>query len=40
MQTLARWGGLSDGEAEKATRLALESDDADALDAMLGEWLR
>lgn len=40
MQTLAAWGGLPADQADRAVKLALESDDADALDAMLTEWTR
>lgn len=40
MHTLAAWGGLGDGEADRAVSLALRGDDADALDQMLEEWLQ
>lgn len=40
MHSLARWGGVSPDEAERAVRLALEGDDVAALDAMLEEWTR
>jgi len=39
LHSLARWGGLPAREAERAARLALEGDDAQAIDAMLAEWL-
>jgi hypothetical protein len=39
LHSLARWGGLPAREAERAARLALEGDDAAAIDAMLAEWL-
>lgn len=38
MHSLARWGGLAKGEAERAVRLALEGDDPGALDTMIEEW--
>ncbi|WP_086617610.1 MmgE/PrpD family protein [Erythrobacter tepidarius] len=38
MHTLARWGSLAAGEAERAVRLALESDDGAAIDALLEAW--
>lgn len=40
MHSLARWGGLPSGEADRAVRLALEDDDAAAIDAMLEAWIR
>jgi 2-methylcitrate dehydratase PrpD len=40
MHSLARWGGLSAGEADRAVRLALEGEDGGAIDAMLEEWIR
>ena len=39
MHTLARWGGLGDGEAKRAVALTLEGDDGGAIDAMLEEWI-
>lgn len=39
MAMLADWGGLAACEAERACRLALEGDDAEAIEVMLGEWL-
>jgi len=40
MHCLARWGGLPASAAERAVRLALEGEDAAAIDAMLEEWIR
>ncbi|ASJ91001.1 MmgE/PrpD family protein [Porphyrobacter sp. CACIAM 03H1] len=40
MHSLARWGGLPSDEADRAVRLALENDDAAAIDAMLEAWIR
>jgi 2-methylcitrate dehydratase PrpD len=40
MRTLARWGGLPVSEAERAAGLALEGNDAAAIDVMLSEWLQ
>jgi 2-methylcitrate dehydratase PrpD len=40
LHTLARWGGLAAGEADRAARLALEGDDPQAIDALLEEWIR
>lgn len=40
MHSLARWGGLPSGEADRAVQLALEDDDAAAIDAMLEAWIR
>lgn len=40
MHSLARWGGLSAGDAERASRLALEGDDGAAINALLEEWIR
>lgn len=40
MHSLARWGGLPSDEADRAVRLALEDDDAAAIDAMLEAWIR
>lgn len=40
MHSLARWGGLAAGEAERAVRLALEGDDGTAIDALLEDWIR
>ena len=39
MRTLADWGKLPAGEAERAIELTLQVDDAAALDAMLDGWL-
>ncbi|ANU06367.1 MmgE/PrpD family protein [Paraurantiacibacter namhicola] len=39
MAMLAEWGGLDTAEADRAQALALEGDDAAALDTMLAEWL-
>ena len=38
MHTLARWGGLPESDAGRAVKLALHSDDAQAIDALLEEW--
>ena len=38
MRSLAHWGGLSPHESERATTIALQGEDAGALDAMLAEW--
>lgn len=40
MYKLARHGGLNEAAAERAVKLALESDDVEALDTMLEEWTR
>ena len=40
MHSLARYSGLGRAQADHATRLALEGDDAQAIDAMLEEWIR
>ena len=40
LETLVSWGGLGAGEAERAARIALESDDADELDRLLEDWLQ
>ncbi|QUL36965.1 MmgE/PrpD family protein [Erythrobacter sp. JK5] len=40
MHSLARWGGLPEGEASKAVSLALHEHDPEAIDAMLEEWIR
>ncbi|MEE4205813.1 MAG: MmgE/PrpD family protein [Erythrobacter sp.] len=40
MHSLARWGGLPESEAERAVHLALEGDDAAAIDTMLEDWIR
>ncbi|MFM7377531.1 MAG: MmgE/PrpD family protein [Erythrobacter sp.] len=40
MHSLARWGGLPEGEAERAVRLALEGDDGAAIDALLEAWIQ
>lgn len=39
MHMLAGWGGLPPEEADRAVDLALRGDDAEAIHAMLGEWL-
>lgn len=39
MRTLAEWGGLTTLDADAAAELALKSDQAARLDAMLEEWL-
>ncbi len=39
LRTLVAWGGLDAGEADRAAHIALEGDDADALDALLARWL-
>ncbi len=39
LRTLVAWGGLDAGEADRAADIALEGDDADALDALLARWL-
>jgi 2-methylcitrate dehydratase PrpD len=39
MHMLAAWGGLPASEADRAADLALYGDDADAIVAMLNEWL-
>jgi len=39
MHTLANWGGLQGGQADRAVELALHSGDAAEVDAMLVEWL-
>jgi len=39
VHTLAQWGGLTQKAADRAVELALQSDDAAAIDAMLEEWL-
>jgi len=36
---LMAWGGLSDKQAKKAVKLALEGDDPGAIPKMLGKWL-
>jgi 2-methylcitrate dehydratase PrpD len=36
---LMAWGGLSDKQANKAVKLALEGDDPAAIQKMLGKWL-
>jgi 2-methylcitrate dehydratase PrpD len=38
-RALMAWGGLSDKQARKAVKLALEGDNADAIRKMLGKWL-
>lgn len=40
LELLTIKGGLGKGEADRAARIALESDDADELDRMLEDWLR
>jgi 2-methylcitrate dehydratase PrpD len=40
MESLAKWGGLSGREVERAVELAVEGDDVQALSAMLTEWTR
>lgn len=40
MHSLARWGGLGAGEADRAVSLALEGEDGAAIDAMLREWIQ
>lgn len=40
MHSLARYSGLGAAQAERATKLALEGDDPQAIDAMLEEWIR
>ena len=40
LETLVAWGGLAKSEAERAARIALESDDADELDRLLEDWLK
>ncbi|MEP2734661.1 MAG: hypothetical protein ABJP34_00060 [Erythrobacter sp.] len=39
MHTLAKWGGVSIDDANRAVDLALTGSDPDAIDAMLEEWL-
>ncbi|WOE75381.1 MmgE/PrpD family protein [Alterisphingorhabdus coralli] len=39
MHALALWGGLTKKDADRATSLALEGDEPDAIAHMLGEWL-
>ncbi len=39
LRTLVAWGGLDAGEADRAAEIALEGNDADALDALLARWL-
>lgn len=38
-RALMAWGGLSDKQAKKAVKLALEGDDPVAIHKMLGKWL-
>jgi 2-methylcitrate dehydratase PrpD len=38
-RALMAWGGLSDKQASKAVKLALEVDDPQAIHKMLGKWL-
>ncbi|MFN4020779.1 MAG: MmgE/PrpD family protein [Erythrobacter sp.] len=40
LHSLVRWGGLPPSAAERAVRLALESDDGAAIDALLEDWSR
>lgn len=40
LELLTIKGGLGKGAAERAARIALESDDAEELDRMLEDWLR
>ncbi|MEO0462926.1 MAG: MmgE/PrpD family protein [Pseudomonadota bacterium] len=40
MHSLARWGKLAEGEADRAVSLALEGDDPEAIDTMLEDWIR
>lgn len=40
LELLTIKGGLGKGAADRAARIALESDDADELDRMLEDWLR
>ncbi len=40
MHSLAQWGDLPAIEADRAVKLALESDDVGGVDAMLEEWTR
>jgi len=40
MHSLARWGGLGKQAADRAIALALEQEDAAALDALVEEWTR
>lgn len=40
LHSLARYSGLGEAQAERATKLALEGDDPQAIDAMLEEWIR
>lgn len=39
LEVLTRWGGLGTGEADRAARIALTSDDAGELDRLLEDWL-
>lgn len=39
MHSLARWGGLDVGDADRAVTLALEGDDPGAIDDLLEEWI-
>ena len=38
-KALMAWGGLSDKQAKKAVKLALEGDDPSTIHTMLGKWL-
>ncbi|MFK7841581.1 MAG: hypothetical protein AB8B54_04880, partial [Sphingorhabdus sp.] len=38
-RSLIAWGGLSEKEADRAVDLALNGDDAEAIDKMLSDWL-
>ncbi|MEM8696189.1 MAG: MmgE/PrpD family protein [Pseudomonadota bacterium] len=39
MHSLAAWGGLDAGEADRAVEIALHGDSAEAVDALLQDWL-
>lgn len=40
LHSLVRWGGLAASEADRAAVLALQGDDAAALDALIEDWTR
>ncbi|MEM9500521.1 MAG: MmgE/PrpD family protein [Pseudomonadota bacterium] len=40
LHSLARWGGVPSSDADSAVSLALESDDVEAVDALIGKWTR
>ncbi len=40
MHSLARWGGVSDGDTKRAINLALEGNDPEAIEALLEHWIR